>query len=195
MNDQDTVATHAAKVFGTLDNYVIGGHRDTHAENGMSGCGANDKLGLILAKIADQPSAIRAFLVERGIPITDELHELIVTRASQLIDQDYAATAGEAVTTAIEQNKGAVEMLDGSHNEAIAVINTTEGTTLDRSKFRQEFGDDVQAFNVDVWAIKHMAEATSVTKGEIEPKFVAALYYNVATTLTLAGPSVRVVTR
>lgn len=196
MNTSDTVATHAAKVFATLGDYEIGGHRDVaHADSEKSGCGANDKLGLILAKITDESSAIRAFLTVRGIAVTGTLHTSIVERASELVDRDYAATAGEAVTQVTETHDGMVELLDGPHNEAILVVNTAEGTTLDRAKFREEFGDDVEAFNVDVWALQHMAEATSITTDEITPKFVAALYYNVATALTLAGPSVRVVTR
>jgi len=67
------------------------------------------------------------------------------------------------------------------------------GYTLNRIELKKEFGPNYQAFNVDIWSFKKAAEAISVNEAEVQQKIAAMVYYNLATTLVLAGPSMRVV--
>jgi len=55
--------------------------------------------------------------------------------------------------------------------------------------------ENLQAFNLDAWALKNGADKISLNESESNFKLLAALYYNLSTLYTLAGPSLRVATR
>jgi hypothetical protein len=75
----------------------------------------------------------------------------------------------------------------------VAVINKRQDTTLDRNALAAEFGSDYQAFNVDAWAFEEAARVTSLSDEEVKQKIAAMTFYNLATTLVLAGSKMRVV--
>lgn len=168
----------------------IGVHNDTHAAGEKSGCGANDRLPEIYAKIAGDGGAIRdtaeAIL---GGTIDETTHELIVASASARSDFD----TGAATLETMRRDGAAVETLEGDHNEVAAIINLRKGTTLDRAALNAEFGDTYQAFNVDAWAFQEAAETTSLSEDEATQKLTALTYYNIATALVLCGPKMRVI--
>jgi hypothetical protein len=86
-----------------------------------------------------------------------------------------------------------IDTLAGSHNEVVAILNTVPGTTLDRDALRHEFGEEYEAFNVDVWSFEEAARAISPTEDEVTQKVTALVYYNLATTMVLSGKKMRAV--
>lgn len=194
------VASHAEALYAFLADkgFKVGGHRDDHAEGDASGCGANDKLQAILQKIGTAQQEIRSFIGALGVEIDDDTHRNIVARAAALAEGPYVASAGRRMTEVTRTLGGetAIPRLTGAHNEVAVVINTKAGTTLDRAALQKEFGPELQAFNVDVWAIEETIKTVAAKDGRTAAAmYAAALYYNVATALTLAGPSLQIVVR
>ena len=72
-------------------------------------------------------------------------------------------------------------------------IGDSPSSDSDRDAIREEFGDDYQAFNVDVWAFPKSAKVISTDERDQQQKLAALVYYNLATALVLVGPSLRVV--
>lgn len=181
----------------TLDALIakalpIGGHTDSHAADERSGCGANDKLAAIYTYIAENSDGMRALAAQLGVDVENEDHQLIVGNAAAR--QEFSAGA-ELLKVLSEKAKAEyVDHLDGDHREILTVINLRPGVTLDRDALHEEFGDLYQAFNVDVPALAEAAELTSENPVEARQKFIAMVYYNLATAAVLSGPGMRVVT-
>jgi len=178
-----------------VNNSVIGGHDDEHGEDG---CGAQKNLGPILAFIVEHGDGVRQFLEERGIQISDRMHTTIVAQSTTLSSPQsgYISTGTELRGAFVAVGgEGVVARLRGLHNEIVGVVNTEEGKTLNRKRLREVYSDAYEAFDIDVAPLKKATAAISLTEEEAEQKFVAALYYNVATTLVLAEPSLRTVDR
>lgn len=172
---------------------VVGGHDDEH---GPEGCGAQKRLGDILTYLSQHGDEVRGLMAAIGVDIDDTTHEATTARSASLLDEGYVSPGSELRQALVDvAGKQSVATLAGEHNEVVLVINTQDGTTLDRAKLREVFGDEYEAFNVDVAALKKSAEAMSLTPEEAQQKFVAMLYYNVATAAVLAGPSLRIVVR
>lgn len=198
---------HAKRLYAQLVSLgkTVGGHDDDRAEMPNCGCGAEDKLD---ATTADQPS-ILAYLVRRGVDVrdavrslgvgvSDELHEALIQQAAKLRQEQYV-TNGAALRQAFLDTPGVgaacVERLTGAHGEVAVVINTQPGTTLNRLKLKAAFGEAYQVFNLDVAALQSACKLIALSADEADEKFVAALYYNVATAAVLAGPTLRIVVR
>jgi len=177
-----------------VHTFEVGGHTDTGAQGDASGCGANDKLGMIYSYIANHGDVLRAVAGDLGVSVLAETHDRILKNARE---RSQFSKGRELLDELKESARPEfIDVLEGDHKEVVAVINTKDGTTLDRSALQKEFGSDYQAFNVDVWSFKKAAEAISVEPlepHEIEQKVAAMVYYNLATTFVLAGPAMRVV--
>lgn len=195
-NEKKTSADHAQRLFSALTNngYDIGGHTDDHAEGENCGCGACDKMAQIFDFIANNIEVVSGFAAKLGVEINDDLKYKISQNARLLLANEYVSS-GKKMIGVIEDKAGNdhVQKLTGSHNEVVLAVNTKSGTTLDRPALAKEFGDDYQAFNLDVWALKSGVEAIATNPEEEFPeKFAAAVVYNIATACVLAGPSLRV---
>lgn len=167
----------------------IGVHTDTHASGEKSGCGANDRLAEIYAKIVEADQVIRQTAESiLGKTIDDETHQLIVKNAAERRDFGSGATN----LTTMQRDGAAVEALEGGHREVLAVVNLRADTTLDRAALQQAFGDNYQAFNVDAHGFERAAHTTSTNEHEKAQKIVALTYYNLATAHVLCGPAMRV---
>ena len=194
---------HATHVYEELQKagHEIGVHDDDHAEGDHCGCGAEDKLDdmnaeqpSILRYMARRGDDIRTALADLGVEIDDETHALLKANAATLVEESYATTGAELKKVATDTaGDDCVETLTGSHKEAALVVQTQEGRTLNRVKLQERFGDKLQAFALDVPALRKAAEITALSPREVEQKFAAMLYYNVATAAVLAGPSLRIV--
>lgn len=171
--------------------FEVGGHSG-QALKDCSGCGANDKLGLIYKDIAERGSIMRQLAAQLGVDVSDETHQLITSRAAERT----TFSSGAELLSVLEANANQdyIDRLAGEHCEVMAVINSRPGTTLDRDALISEFGEQYQAFNVDVWALREAAKATSLTPEEEKQKFAAVVYYNIATTTVLSGKAMRIVT-
>jgi putative intracellular protease/amidase len=173
------------EVEGPQNDTVVGGHLD---------CGALKKLKTTLGLIADG-DAVRAFLAKRGVEVDDDTHRLMTSRAQMLLESGYADGEAEEGYEAFRETAGeaAVPALQGEHTEVVGVANYAEGVTLNRKKERDEFGDTVSAFNLDVAPLSAASEIMALTPEEAHQKFVAALYFNVGTELALCHGSLRTV--
>lgn len=165
--------------------FVVGGHDDGHASDEKSGCGACDRLSDIYAFIATNGDVLRDVARQLGVSVQDELHEKIVANAASR--QDFSS--GSELKKRLDENDGTVDHLRGEHNEVIAVINMRPGTTLDREALEKEFGQEYEAFNVDVWSFASGAEVLSGNPSEAT---TAMIYYNLATAHVLCGPAMQV---
>ena len=188
--------TSTCEQYETLLNYLlanaypIGGHTSDSARGLQSGCGANDLLPEIYGFIAHHGSTLRLIAHDLGIDVDGETHELITKNARERT----SFSSGAELLRALKKYKNArTSLLSGAHREVVALINTREFTTLDRNAVRDEFGDNYQAFNADIWAFEKSAKVISTTSREQQQKFAAMVYYNLATAHVLAGPSLRVV--
>jgi hypothetical protein len=173
--------------------YPVGGHDDDHAPHDnpdSSGCGANDKLPLIYNFIARQGDALRAVAASLGVHTSDESFANIMANA---VGRTEFSNGRELLDALNEAGSDHVDPLVGKHNEVVAVINTKEGATLDRVALAEEFGEQYEAFNVDVWSFREAAQITSETEEEVEAKIFAMTMYNLATAHVLCGKNMRVV--
>jgi hypothetical protein len=177
-----------------VHGFEVGGHTDTYVQGNASGCGANDKLEIIYDYIANRGDVLRAVGSDLGIAISEDVHDLIVKNAQERSQ----FSGGRELLNVLKENANSefLDTLVGEHKEVATVVNMKEGTTLDRTALKNEFGPDYQAFNVDAWSFEAAAKAISVEPleaFEIEAKVVAMVYYNLATALVLAGPKMRVI--
>ncbi len=131
-----------------------------------------------------------------GFPVDDEVHVMITTNAESLIASKYGLRGYRAKQAIVEVAEAdCVETLVGKQLAVAAVVNTKDGKTLNRDKLATEFGDNYQAFSIDVPGIIEGARATSISEREAQEKTVAALYYNFAAAGVIVGPSMPVVVR
>lgn len=177
------------------NGYEIGGHTGTHAAGSASGCGANDKLDMIYAYMAQCGDTLRTLAAGLGVQIADEMHELLTANAAARTEFSTGRSLLDILQA--KANPLFVDTLAGEHREVATVVNTRRGTTLDRDTLAYEFGPNYQAFNVDVWAFEAAARAISkpdASDDMIASKVAALVYYNLATALVLSGPAMRLVT-
>ena len=172
---------------------LVGGHDDDHHAEGGSGCGANDSLPAIYDFIGRKGTDIRELAEKLGVKVSDAAHAKIVGNAESRTE--FSTGADMLATLEAQDNEVTVERLGGAHKEVVAVINTREGKTLDRRAIKEEFGEDYEAFNVDVWSFQTAAELLTDNAEQQQELAVAMVYYNLATAHVLCGPGMRVVTR
>ncbi len=199
---QESAPNHARRFFTALTEAGarVGGHTG-HAEGDNSGCGAEDKLDSqidgapsILSYIVRRGNDIRELLNSIGVKVSDEIHTKIVDNAAKLRAENYATNGKEleAVTKEIAGDD-ATPLLVGEHAEVALDIETHPGKTMDRQKIYAAYAGKMQAFHLDVWAVENGVKLLAQSEPEARERFVAALYYNVATACTLAK-NVRIVT-
>lgn len=201
-NPDEKASDHVARVAAELRSRgkKVGGHTaaEIHGDTAVNcGCGAADRENDAFAYIAACRDELRDFLRELGIEVSDELSREIGLQAQALFDAGYAANEGRNVVESIKRIGGSdsIETLEGTHKEVAAVLNLVDGTTLDKDKLKDMLGEDVQAFGVDVWAIKQNADELASGSAEAHKLFVAMLYYNVGVAAVLCNASLRVVVR
>lgn len=192
-----TTVDAARKVFRHLieRGYPAGGHCDAKMDDTSSGCGANDKLSKIYSIISEKNAEIKALVGSLGYDVDDATHSDIVAGAQRRTQ----FSSGREVLDVMREEAGEenVDKLRGEHSEVLAVINTVPATTLDRAAVEREFGESYQSFNTDIWSFEAGARALypEADDVEIQRAVIAMVYYNLATALTLCGPTMRVVVR
>jgi hypothetical protein len=168
----------------------VGGHCDDHPNDVNCGCGAKDRIKPIYGCIVEHQQTIRDQVTALGIEVSDETHNLIVSRAQERTE----FSTGAELSAALKDVAGpqAESALHGAHKEVIAIVNTREGTSLDREALAAIFGNNYQAFNIDTWSFLEAAKAISLTDEEVAQKVVAMAYYNFAAADILCGRKMRV---
>ncbi|MCA9301233.1 hypothetical protein KDA08_03720 [Candidatus Saccharibacteria bacterium] len=192
-----TSVAHSKEMFEDLtsNGYDIGGHTDDHATTEKCGCGACDRMAEIISFIADKADEISEISATLGVEVSQELIGKIKAGAELLIENKYVSTGPEMIQNIkdVTKDESHVQTVRGPHNEVVLGINTKVGTTLDRGSITNEFGEQYQAFNLDVWALENGIKAIESNEDLVNEKFVAGVFYNIATAAVLAGPSLRVV--
>lgn len=194
-------AEYAHNVFSYVKDkdrgHELGDHCDDHAEGDASGCGAVDNMQAIFRHMANHPEAIHSMASVLGVEVTGETHDMIIANAGDFAEKsELDFSPGSEIIQQLRQDAGddSVETLQGAHKEVILSVNTIPGTTFDRNAARESFGEDYQAFNVDVWALKEAASfIANDDEAKAQQKFGALVYYNIATALVLAGKSLQIV--
>lgn len=181
--DNTTRGQHANLVkFLKEQGYPVGAHID---------CGANKHLAKIYAYIAQNGSTLKTIAESLGYEVGGEDHALITGRAAERTEFSDA----DDILGVVREEGGRVDELEGEHKEVVAILNKRKGTTLDRDAVKAEFGEDYEAFNVDVWSFNEAARVTSHMGGEdeVRQKELATLYSTFATAGFLCGPNMRIV--
>ncbi len=159
-----------------------GAHSDDHAEGGNCGCGAIDKYPLITANaVKYRRQIIDTLRVIHGDEFVDhepEITQTLDTYEALAKNEGYFAdaTGKESMEQILES--GAVDKeLAGHHIEETIVINDAEGTTLDQQYFTETVKNAcggekpriIQAFSVDIWRGRQIADKVTVISQEDDP--------------------------
>ena len=204
--DSDSIDEANIRVLGQIGQIpaTVHVHRDHHAHGEDAGCAAADKVGAIFTIIAQHGEQLRSLATELGLgsDISDEAHQQIIRHAadeSKLVmasGNDLVAMVDAQLAKSAEPTGAHTDMLQGSHYEAVVVMNQRAGTTLNRQALAQEFdraSAHRQAFNIDTWAFAPSAEALYPDDPTAQQQATTAmLYYNLAAIMALCDPRMTV---
>ena len=204
--NSDAIDEANARVLGRIGQIpaTVHVHRDDHAHGEDAGCAAADKVGAIFTIIAQRGEQLRVLATELGLgsDISDETHQQIIRHAideSKLVmasGNDLVAMVDAQLAKSAEPTGAHTDMLQGSHHEAVVVMNQRAGTTLDRQALAREFDrahEHRQAFNIDTWAFAPSAKALYPDNPTAQQQATTAmLYYNLAAIMALCGPRMTV---
>lgn len=164
------------------DDFSHGAHSDDHAEGDNCGCGAIDKYPLMTANavkyrepIMDTLKVVYGDSFEEN---ADEIEEVFGVYTALAEKEGYFADAsGKQSMEQILDSGAVVKELAGRHIEETIVMNDVEGTTLDQQYFTETVKNAgsgerpriVQAFSVDVWRGRQIAEEVAKIAHEQNP--------------------------
>lgn len=218
-DEEITAKEHALNLYENLkmNGYPVGGHDDDHSLFPSCGCGGEDKLDFydnnqlsILGYLSNNSEDIKRTLESLvdsktgeslGINIYDDEHEVIVNNALTLHQRTRTnypyATNGSDLRSALIEAAGdrSVETLAGEHKEVLALLDLRQGGfVLDRNELSDRFNQLMQAFYINVASLNVGASVIYDKAVDVSLAYKAALYYNIAATAVLAGPSLRIIT-
>ena len=204
--NSDAIDEANARVLGRIGQIpaTVHVHRDDHAHGEDAGCAAADKVGAIFTIIAQHGEQLRSLATKLGLgsDSSDEAHQQIIHHAadeSKLVmasGNKLVAMVDAQLAKSAEPTGAHTDMLQGSHHEAVVVMNQRAGTTLDRQALAREFDrahEHRQAFNIDTWTFAPSAEALYPGDSTVQQHATTAmLYYNLAAIMALCGPRMTV---
>lgn len=182
-----------------------GAHTDNHAEGDKCGCGAIDNYPVITAnaikyrqQITDTLKAVYGDEFEAN---RDAIEQTFGVYEQLAENNDYfSGSTGKQAMEQLIESGATIKELYGHHVEETIVINEAEGTTLDQQYFTQTVKDMctdkpqiVQAFTVDVWRGRQIAQAVVDIKKQQDPNSDSEQAYKLAMadflirTLAVAG--------
>lgn len=182
-----------------------GAHSDDHAKGENCGCGAIDnypKITMNALKYRNEiTKTLEALYGDAFVDNRDAIEEAYSMYESLAEAENYFSDAsGKQSMDQILDSGAVVKELAGRHIEETIVINEVPGTTLDQQYFTQEIKNKsvekprvVQAFSVDVWRGKQIAEVVTAVALEENPDADAEATYKLAyadfliRTLAVAG--------
>lgn len=191
----ETTADYAANFLRHLPSEKYGNHiAGNTVTPDESGCGAADKMATAIALIAHHGDEMGAVASALGISIDEADLEVIIMRAADVANtMHFSHGASLAQTLQKIAGENATEATIETHNEVVAVINDRNGTTLNRQAVLAAFGDKLQAFNYDRWAMPAAIVRVNGTLDESQQtlQLAAIDLYTVAVACILCGPSMR----
>lgn len=165
----------------------FGAHTDTHAVHSQenSGCGAIDKAPIIVKNAVKFKEQIRSTIQALGIETTG-LDEVEFAFSSYASDQMGEYTGADVMNEIIDNGK-IVKELEDDHKEVLVILNTADNFTVDQDVIREATNKKAQAFAVDVWRLKVLADRLYVDQSDdVRHKaFLSELVYTLATAATL----------
>lgn len=185
--------------------FAHGAHTDNHATGTHCGCGAIDKYPEITANalyFREQIKSVLGVIYGETFDDNKEAIEQVFSVYESLADNTtyFAGTTGEQSMSRILASGAVVKELYGHHVEDTIIINDVEGTTLDQQYYTQivkdrcaEKPETVQAFTVDTWRGRIIADTVAKIAIEIDPTIDEAAARNRALadflirTLAVAG--------
>lgn len=181
---RDTFSKAMSEMHDKMIGY--GAHTDTHAQGPNCGCGAIDKAPLIVQNAVKFQKEIRGSIEALGIDTKglDEVEAEFKAYSAEIDGQEYA---GADVIKEVADNGKVIKELDDNHKEMLVILNLVDGYTVDQEKVRFTSSSDVQAFAVDVWRVKQIADRLYKTESDdIRHKaLLSELVYTLATAATL----------
>lgn len=190
-----------------IDSYLRlglapGGHRDDSSTGEVVGCGAIDGMDAILANLTDpdlvedHKRLVKA-LMNSDFNRDDYLRVLGAGLVLRSRSQGYFAGRGQILDLLEKKAPNSVSVLEGSHKEALVIVNFVPGTTFSSNRFANEH-NGVQAFGYDLWRSKQLAKSLfPLPSQEVDRnRFVMArVMITVATLMTLTDGSQRILAR
>lgn len=152
----------------------FGGHVDTHQNGWNTGCGAVDKINLILHKLQrPEPQEQIRLLAREMMGKAYEGNHLVNEVIGSMLMLDavkpsYMPKEGGKAENEFLYKKTVVKLLreemadreeenvpalEGDHNEVALVLNWVNGTTIDNDRFCADNGGDIQVFGWDIWEV------------------------------------------
>lgn len=180
---------------GLRDKMIgFGAHTDRHAHDENCGCGAIDKAPRIIQNAITFRDQITSSIGALGVDQTG-LDEVFANFEDYANHMDTDSYTGSGVMEEIIDNGKIVKELDDNHKEGIVVLNTVEGYTVNQEKVREATDGEVQAFAVDVWRVKDIADRLHADDSEeVRHKaFLSELVYTLATAGTLTNGDLPVI--
>lgn len=157
-------ADSSQKTLQTLQEqgYPTGVHDAENTHGASCGCGFCEKLGQILAKLQDVPTAddIWRRIVEVK-PDLEQVNSVWKGVLGNLVDVDtvHDFPQGSEILAVCEAEGSSKQVLAGEHSERAAVINLRAGETLNVGSL---VDDGYQAFNLDVPYVLELASAVGL---------------------------------
>ncbi len=140
-------------------------YKNARLENNKTGCGAIDSLDMQLERFKE-PYVQGVIELTKAILQDDYSEDVMqeVIQNARVLNETKGAYTGnrhKALEVVKGDNPGAIETLGNEHRELVALLNYVSGTTLHRDLLVYATGDKLQAFSVDIWATKLLAEEVS----------------------------------
>lgn len=184
-SDDQTVHLDRELIAGELKkrNFSHGAHSDDHASGENSGCGAIDKYPEVTAnavKYRDKITDILRGLYGGDYPGNEAAIESVFAVYESIAagPNYFSGASGKRTMEQILESGAVIKELSGHHVEDTIVINDVKGTTLDQAYFTQmvknacaenQKPQTIQAFSVDIWRGKEIAEVVAEIACEQDP--------------------------
>jgi hypothetical protein len=188
----------------------IGGHVDDHAKEGDTGCGAVDKINLILEKLQspepqEQLRGLARTIMGKGYDGKGIANEVIgrmlyldAIKPTYMPKENndpngkflYKQRIVELMRKRADQAQEAVPELEGPHKEVAVILNFVRGTTFDTDQFSFDNDNEIQVFGWDIWEMYEEAERLYPSSMQEPPEDQAkasAKRMKYVTTRTLLG--------
>jgi hypothetical protein len=190
-----------------IDSYLRldlspGGHRDDSSTGEIVGCGAIDGMDAILdnltnpALVEDHKRLVKA-LLGGDFNRDNYLHVLGAGLVLRSRSHGYFAGRGEILDLLEKKAPNSVSILEGSHKEALVVVNFVPGTTFSSNRFADDH-NGMQAFGYDLWRSKQLAANLFPLPSQAtdRDRFVMArVMITIATLMTLTDGTQRMLVR
>lgn len=179
-----------------------GGHGDDEARERGIGCGAIDGLQNVISLLID-PALSQDLKRITGHLLAEKFHRdtyLRVLGAAVMLSsrmEGYFHRKDEILARLEERSPGSVTILEGSHKEALVIINMVPGTTLASNRFAANHQGH-QAFGYDMWSTLNLAGVLFPlrTQDKDRERFIMArLLATVATLMALTDGTLPILVR